>query len=485
MLHDASRPRLPRPVGHAAIAVAAGLVLTLLALLAPGPVSATPGEAAAAVPATGVDHRPNVVLILTDDQRVGTYRAMPNVNRLLRARGTTYTRAMVPTSLCCPSRSTILTGLYAHNSRLFGNGDVGGARYGGWRRFHRLGLEDRTLGPALQAVGYRTALIGKYLNFFGRYAPAGYTPPGWDTFAAMMSSHGSYYQYRLSDGSHYGTEPQDYSTDVLSSRATQFIATTPADQPLFLYFAPFGPHAPYKPAPRHLGALDGQLERYTAPTLYQPLKSMPRWMRERTHFSQADVDLTRQRQLETLMSVDDAVGSIVAALAATGRERDTLFVFMSDNGYFWGEHTIIGKDSPYQDSTAIPMVLRWDGHIGPGTTSKRIVLNVDVARTIATAAGAAMSTDGLDILGTKRRTGFVLEAMDGYHNRPAYCGWRTRHRMYVHWDSGEQELFDYRTDPAEEHNIAHRKKWRDVRNAMRAKAYAACRPKPPHFHWRD
>lgn len=478
MLHHATRSRLLRSGGLAAVVGA-----MVIALLVPGEVSAAPGVPAP--PAMGVDHPPNVVLILTDDQRIGTYRTMPNVNALLRAHGTTYTRAMVPTSLCCPSRSTILTGLYAHSSRLFGNGDVGGARYGGWRRFHRLGLEDRTIGPALHAVGYRTALIGKYLNYFGTYSPAGYTPPGWDTFEAFMSSHGSYYQYRLSDGSHYGTEPQDYSTDVLSSRATQFISTTPADQPLFLYFAPFGPHAPYTPAPRHLGVLDGLLEQYTAPTLYQPLRTMPRWMRARAHFSQSDVDLTRQRQLEALMSIDDAVGSIVQALAATGRDRDTLFVFMSDNGYFWGEHTIIGKDSPYQDSTAIPMVLRWDGHTDPGATSDQVVLNVDVARTIATAAGASMSTDGLDILGTERRKGFVLEAMNGYNDRPAYCGWRTRHRMYVQWDSGEQELFDYRTDPAEEHNLAHRPKWRDVRDAMRAKAYAACSPKPPHFHWRD
>jgi hypothetical protein len=73
--------------------------------------------------------------------------------------------------------------------------------------------------------------------------------------------------------------------------------------------------------------------------------------------------------------------------------------------------------------------------------------------------------------------------MDGYNNRPAYCGWRSRHRMYVQWDSGEQELYDYRTDPAEAHNLAHRKAWRSVRDAMRAKSRAACRPLPPHFAW--
>jgi arylsulfatase A-like enzyme len=390
---------------------------------------------------------------------------------------------MVPTSLCCPSRSTILTGLYAHTSRLFGNGDVGGPRYGGWRRFHRLGLEKRTLGPALQAAGYRTALIGKYLNFFGKYSPPRYRPPGWDTFAAFMSSHGSYYAYHLSDGTYHGLEPQDYSTDVLASRATDFISTTPVDQPLFLYFAPFGPHAPYTPAPRDLGTLDGKLTPYTAATLHQPLRTMPVWMQNRRHFTQDEVDKTRQPQLEALMSIDDAVGSIVQSLQQGNRDRDTLFVFMSDNGYFWGEHTIIGKDSPYDASTRIPMVIRWDGHTPPASTSGRIVLNVDIAQTIAAATGASMQTDGLDILGAKARKGFVLEAMDGYNYRPAYCGWRTRNRMFVQWNTGEQELFDYRLDPAERTNLAHRQAWRPVKKELRAKAFAACRPVPPHFHW--
>jgi arylsulfatase A-like enzyme len=470
---SAARPSARR----LALLLPAGLVLGVLSL------GAQPGIAAPRGVMTAPAIKPNVVLILTDDQRFDTLSGMPNVQRLLAGQGTTYTRAMVPTSLCCPSRATILTGLYAHSSRLFGNGDVGGARFGGWRKFHRLGLENRTLGPALQAAGYRTALIGKYLNYFGKFSPPGYRPPGWDTFAAFMSSHGSYYSYRLSDGTRYGQEPQDYSTDVLASRATEFISNTPVDQPLFLYFAPFGPHLPYQPAPRDVGTLDGKLTPYTAATLNQRLKGMPRWMQLRKHFTQEEVNQTRQSQLEALMSIDDGVGSIVQSLRQGNRDRDTLFIFMSDNGYFWGEHTIIGKDSPYDAATRIPMVIRWDGHTPPASTSGRIVLNVDIARTIADATGASMQTDGLDILGTQVRKGFVLEAMDGYQNRPAYCGWRTKNRMYVQWNTGETELYDYRLDPAEKTNLAHRKSWRKVRHAMRAKAMAACRPVPPHFHW--
>lgn len=493
--------RPPRATtGRAAAAVlAAATALSLLTLAGPGELSATSAVAAPAgaltptpapteptdPPVTPVppDGRPNIVLILTDDQRDNTFSTMPNVRSLLKAKGTTYTNAMVPTSLCCPSRSTILTGLYAHTSRLFGNGDVGGRRYGGWARFHQLGLEQRTMATALQAAGYRTGLVGKYLNFFGRDAAPGYVPPGWDTFVATLADHGAYYDYQLSDGTSYGHEPQDYSTDVFAARATQFIATTPPTQPLFLYFAPFGPHAPYKPAPRDLGTLDGKLATYTAATLHQPLRTMPRWMRLRHHYGQAAVSKTRQRQLEALMSVDDAVGSIVSTLQATGRERDTLFVFMSDNGYFWGEHRIIGKDAPYKMATDIPMVLRWDGHVAAGVKSPKMVLNVDVARTIATAAGAQMTTDGLNILGTYKRTGFPLEAMNGYNDRPAYCGWRSPHRMYVRWATGEEELYDYRADPRETTNLAADARWSAVRNRWQQAAESACRPMPPGFSW--
>ena len=131
-------------------------------------------------------------------------------------------------------------------------------------------------------------------------------------------------------------------------------------------------------------------------------------------------------QVETLLSVDDAVRKLMRALKSTGRERDTLFIFLSDNGYFWGEHGLLGKDSPYDAGLRIPMVVRWDGQVPAGVTDDRLALNVDLAGTISRVASAGMTTDGLDLLGSRRRTGFVVEAMDGYGGRPAYCGWRTR-----------------------------------------------------------
>ena len=469
-----------RTHGRRALLVAV-LVGTLVALTPGGtPVVAAPNPGRSIAPPIVLpDKRPNIVVILTDDQRRDSLTYMPAVQRLLVDQGTRYTNAMVPTSLCCPSRATILTGLYAHSTKVFGNGDIGGKKYGGWRRFKRAGMEKRTMGVALKRQGYRTALIGKYLNFFGRDSKKGYVPRGWDTFSTTMSSHGSYYGYRLNDGTRYGDAPEDYSTDVFAAKANDFIRSTPVGQPLFLFFSPFGPHAPYKPAPRHDGSLDGLLPPFKAKTLHQKLSTMPKWMRQRRHFTRADVDLTRQKQQEALLSIDEAVESFHTSLQATGRDRNTLYVFMSDNGYFWGEHRIIGKDAPYKDSTYIPMVVRWDGRVPAGVIDDRIVLNVDLARTVAEAAGATMRTEGLNMFGAKKRKGFVLEAMNGYNNRPAYCGWRTKHRMFVRWATGERELYDYRTDPHERHNLAEKPKWAKVRRAMKAKAQKHARRRCP------
>ena len=481
MHHRSARSRLPVVVPLALLTA----LLLILALGSPsGAADRTTGSAGAdptTPPVTTA--QPNIVVVLTDDQRRDSMRYMPNVQRLLVDQGTRYTQAMVPTSLCCPSRATILSGRYAHTSKVWGNGDVGGVKKGGWPRFYATGTESRTIATRLRDAGYQTALVGKYLNFFGKYATPGYVPPGWDTFYTLMSNHGAYYNYRTNDGVFHGTAPEDYSTDVFAAKAVETIRSSPVDRPLFLYFATYGPHSPFAPAPRHDGAMAGLLPDYTAPTLDQPLKSMPRWMRERVHVDKATADWTRLKQHEALLSVDEAVGRIHDALAETGRDGNTLFLFMSDNGYFWGEHRITGKDAPYKDATYIPMVARWDGHVPAGVTSSRIVLNVDVAKTLATAAGTTMRSDGLDMFGDTTRKGFVLEAMRGYHDRPAYCGWRTKNRMFVRWATGERELYDYRSDPAEAHNLAYTKSWAEVRDTMRRQAVKHCSPEPPAFSW--
>jgi arylsulfatase A-like enzyme len=427
---------------------------------------------------------PDVVIFLTDDQRVDSLGDMSAVQADLVRRGTRYTEAMVPTSQCCPSRASLLTGLYAHHTGVWTNY----GRWGGWHRFAEQGMERHTIATALQDHGYLTMFLGKYLNSFGRDAPPGYVPPGWDGFDAFASADhsGAYFDYRLSDGTEHGQGASSYSTDVLASHAEQVIRGAPADRPLFLYFAPYAPHKPFTPPPRYAPVPEVpilKLLRSVAGSSDDRSKQ-PRWLRQVLPPTVQATLRMQDGQDRALQAVDDAVGELVRALRETGRLHNTLFVFMSDNGLMRGEHGLTGKNVPYAAATRIPMVIRWDGRVAAGATDHRLALNLDVASTIAAATGVHMRTDGLNLLGHERRHGFVLEALRKAANgRPAYCGWRTHRYLYVHYADGDEELYDYRTDPGEHRNRAGDPAYRDRVQRLRHHARAACRPMPPGFRW--
>jgi len=423
--------------------------------------------------------RPNLVVVLTDDQRVETLAGMPQVQALLADRGTTFSRAMVPTSLCCPSRASMLTGRYAHDTGVWSNVRPNG----GWWAFQANGNEDRTVAVALHQSGYRTALVGKYFNKFGQLAPPGYRPPGWDQFLAftIRDRSGAYYDYTLSDGSVHGSAPDDYSTDVLARAATNLIRSAPPDQPLFLWFAPYAPHSPFQAAVRHRGAA---VPLGAPPAQQEDLSTKPGWVRGHQPAAPGLAAWTARNQQRTLLAVDEAVAGIVAALAETGRLSDTLIVFTSDNGYLWGEHGIIDKNVPYTPAAAVPLVLRWDGHLAAGQVDDRLAVNVDIAATLATAGATGMATEGLDLLGTDRRDGFVLEAAGAPGlKRPPYCGWREADWAFVHYATGEEELYSLADDPGQVHNLATLPKERNRLDTMRGRARATCVPAPPGFAW--
>ena len=302
--------------------------------------------------------QPDVVLVLTDDQRTDTLLAMPSVRRLLVNRGTRFADAHVHNSLCCPSRSTILTGLYSHHTGVWANGGPDG----GLPAFIKHGNNQRTIAVALQRAGYRTGLIGKYLNGFGD-APPGYHPPGWTEFQGFRveGASAAYYNYRLGNSrKFFGLGEANYSTDVLARRAVNFIWSTPPDKSLFLYFAPYAPHAPSYAAPRDVGALKSNLPNYRPASADASLVGKPAWMQGRRPYAQSKIDAARESQGESLMAVDDAVSAIVAALEHSNRLRDTMIIFTSDNGHLNGEHRIFGKNVPYQEATSVPLVIRWD-----------------------------------------------------------------------------------------------------------------------------
>jgi N-acetylglucosamine-6-sulfatase len=461
-----------------------GVVLFAAVLATLCPLALTGADAAQPIIAAHTRTNPDVVVILTDDQRTDTLMSMPSVRRLLVDQGTRFTEAHVPNSLCCPSRATILTGLYSHNNGVWANSGP----HGGWRMFVKNGDEKRTIAVTMQRAGYRTALIGKYLNQFGRLAPVGYSPVGWNNFQGMRVKNASaaYYNYRLGNSpKFFGEGAQDYSTDVLAHRAVNFIWSTPRDKSLFLYFAPYAPHAPFLAAPRDWGALVGKLPTYRPASSTASLADKPAYMRGRAVIPQQKVDHVRLGQYESLIAVDEAVSAIVAALEHSDRLRDTMIVFMSDNGYLDGDHRLFGKNVPYQQATSIPLVIRWDGRLRAGVVDNRMTGNIDIAATIADAAGTTMKTDGQSLLGSQRRSGLVLEAgaAGGRLHRPAYCGWRDADWLFVHYSTGEEELYSVPNDPQELHNLASDPAHSAVLASLRATTKGACRPMPPDFHW--
>ena len=446
------------------------------------------------------DDRPNIVVIMTDDQRWDALQTMPTVKAQLRDRGVTYSNAFVPNALCCPSRSSTLTGLHSHTTGVWGLTMPNG----GFGAFH----DGITIATKLHDEGYRTMLVGKYLNAYpeGHYS---YVPPGWDRWFSITS--GAYYGYRAADNGAmsplYGSDPDDYSGRVLTDEAIGYLAEVPDDQPFFLYYAPAAPHnainAAYAtPDPLDVDALKGTLAPYRPPSYgtTDPITDMPPYV-QAGGWSPGSVDTFRRRQLESLMGVDREIGQLLAALP-----QNTMVIFTSDNGYLWGEHTWHRKEVPYEEAIRVPLIIRWDGHLPAGVTRPRFALNIDLAPTIAVAAGIdplsqplgldrngiPRLAEGLNLFGSALHREFVLEHYDNYRAVPPYCGIRTKAGyMYArYWDgratapsNGFEELYDVTADPFELHNLAGNAASQAKLAALRAKAISRCDPAPPGYVW--
>ncbi len=422
---------------------------------------------------------PNIVLIITDDQRTDTLDTMHVVRHELRAKGANYT-AVIPTSLCCPSRTAILSGNYSHTTGVWSNREG----TGGWPVFNSSGYEDRTIAVALDAAGYTTGYYGKYLNNWN-HAPEGYTPPGWDELMAMWEpppgqGAGAYYNYELrgtEPTEQFGDTPDDYSTDVIADKGVDFLNRVGTD-PYFLMLATTGPHAMYTPAPRHVGKWAPGKPYDNKALNERDMSDKPRHMR---HLEKVNVDRIHKierRTGQTLRSVDELVGRVLKHVDLT----NTLVIYMSDNGVMWGEHRLKGKNVPYRWATEVPLFMRWDGVIEPGRPSG-IVTNADVGATVLDAAGVpdAFPTDGDTVFnGTTEIS--TMEAKVS-PRRPSYCGARTERYLFIEYESGQRELYDYQRDPLELENRSKLRRYADVQHELRRAAKELCSPPPGSFTW--
>jgi N-acetylglucosamine-6-sulfatase len=420
--------------------------------------------------------QPNVVLIVTDDQRFDTVELMPVVESELVAKGVSFPRAFVVNPLCCPSRASILTGRWSHSTGVWSNGSRGDP-YGGAGAFD----PSSTLATWLDAAGYETMLAGKYLNSYNNHFPI--VPPGWDRWFAFRSSP-RYFNYVVTNGTAmlpFEEAPGDYSTDVLADEAVSFVRE--ATGPFFLYFVPFAPHVSERlsaePAPRHEGRYAGAVAAPASIAVNEAdMSDKPRYLQNREKLPEDGLAELRQDQAETLLAVDDAIARILSALQASAKLADTLVLFTSDNGYLWGEHRLANKGVPYEEALRVPLVMRWDAR-GLAGIDRRIALNVDLAPTIADAVGIrAPKAEGRSLFSDNRRDGFLFEGYDPPWP-PAYCGYRERWK-YVQYRTGEEELYDLRQDPFERLSLARRPQYRAIVMGYRARV-ARSRCDPPGF----
>lgn len=418
--------------------VAVGLIAAATAV-GPGPARSQETET-----------RPNILLIVTDDQRAdGTLDVMPSTQRAFIKNGTYFYRAVATTPVCCPSRASIFSGRYAHNHDVRSN--AGGEA-------QNLDQET-TVQYYLNEIGYRTGMIGKYLNEWDLGTP----PPYFDEYAI---THGGYSKKLFmtgAGGSVRFRKAPGYSTNFIEQQAVRFLKRGEAvdEAPWFLVVTPFAPHMPAVPSGRYRHAKVPRFDPNPAMLELDLGDKPPQYLGYAEPFDLAKQRDRRNRQLRTLMDVDDMVARLMRVLDANG-EGDTLAVFTSDNGYMWGDHGLTAKAAPYTPSMGVPLMIRWPGRVTPGVLDDRMAANIDIAPTLLEAAGVAPrhEVDGRSLLTDWDRTEILGEAY-GALSRPElrWASLRTNEYQYVEYYGSDdtvptfREYYDLVDDPWQLNNL--------------------------------
>jgi N-acetylglucosamine-6-sulfatase len=457
------------------------LVAAAVFLLPTGGISAQ-DDAAPGPAATG----PNVVVVMTDDQRYDDMRTLPRVRHLIGDAGVTFTRSYASYPVCCPARATFFTGQYAQNHRVRCLYPWCGGGYGR--------LNQREYLPVwLQRAGYVTAHIGKFLNGYGKERPPD-KPRGWTEWYGLID-HLTYrmwgYDIFENDRRHtYGSVmrelPRYYQTDVLTEKAVDFIRRRSGDaDPFFLSVAYLAPHHESGQTQRLTGKLVRAAPRHRGRYSHLPITRPPgyneddmsdkpsfvaRFNRRITPKREAAILKRIRERWESLLAVDEGVARIINELRRDGELDNTYVIFTSDHGFMQGEHRIPqGKMVPYDPSTQVPLLIRGPG-IPHGRRTKALVGDVDLAPTVldATPARAPSARDGRSILpfarrptlrslrpllhttagqGAKGHTNTREGGVRGAQPRvPAWSAVRTTRWLYIEYKGGYRELYDLRRD---------------------------------------
>ena len=495
------------------------LLVLALPLLFVGATFAPPGVSPEA---TEASRRPNIILILTDDEDaklIDRHQERFPALRSLKEDGTTFESFFVSLALCCPSRATILRGQYAHNTEIFTNALPGG----GFQKFRDLGEEESTVATWLHDAGYRTVLLGKYLN---GYPQTTHVPPGWDEWYGVAGGV-NFYNYWLNENGQlvrYRAGAEHYLTDVLADKAQDFIwRTTHAPRecrsrkdaaagvpegcrrpPFFMYLAPYAPHGPATPAPRHLDAFPGVAAPRPPSFNEADVGDKPAWLQTwplLTRQQIANIDQQYGRRLRSMLAIDDLLADVVQMLQVTGQLEHTYIFYTADNGFHLGEHRLTqGKNTGFEEDIRVPLLVR-----GPGVPARRalphLAANIDLAPTFAALAAAAVPdfVDGRSLVpllgqqppavdswrhalllehgfpagsgrsspsgglaqGQDQGASGSLEELDPFEEAapaqpaqvrqpaPVFQGLRTAQYKYIEYVAGARELYDLHADPNE------------------------------------
>ena len=419
-----------------------------------------PAPAPAAPSPTPTPPQPNLVVVLTDDLDFPTAPRLTRLADLVASQGLAFTHAYITQPLCAPSRASILTGQYSHN-----HGVTGNRAPSGFVAFRK--QEADTLATWLKAAGYRTSLVGKYINDYATGADDSYIPPGWDDWFGHLgdTEDGRYFDYSVNDNGNavaYDSKAEDYSVDVETARAVSFIrASAGRPEPIFLYLAPESPHTPASSPGRYAYDFrDATCPRVPSFNEGRSVESKPSWIRQIGPLTSAQIDgcdTLEVHRLRSMEPVQDEIAAVRQALADTGRLDTTYLFFTSDNGLLMGQHRAVGiKGNAYEEAARVPLSVR-----GPGVPTgavDQLVLNLDLAPTLLELAGVPVpgSVDGRSLVpflhGTPPSSWRSEALIENWANGP-WWALRTPDFSYIHNSTDELELYDMKNDPYQLKNL--------------------------------
>ncbi|XP_065837522.1 N-acetylglucosamine-6-sulfatase-like [Oscarella lobularis] len=446
----------------------------------------------------------NIIFLLTDDQDVtaNSLDFMPLLDKILRKGGAEFPNYFVPTGLCCPSRATIVSGQYCHNTKIWDNGDLNNATFlsGGFKKALATNIERVTVATELKSAGYETMLCGKYLNGYDDNE-AKHVPSGWDHWTGMTDT--AYYGPHFSVGGKLvKTGKSTYQTDYIRDVALDFL-TSKRDKgkPFFMYLAPFAPHAPATPAKRH----ENMFKEMKAPRYdsFNPddsaQKEKPSWLGRLPKLTQNQIDgidnFYRNR-LRSLQAVDEMLQNITDALESEGILNETYIFYMGDNGQHLGDYRLPGgKRQAFDTDIRVPFFVRGPG-VPAGKVVREVIQSIDLFPTWADIANvkelaAGHEVDGKSIMpvfdsvgqstttnafrsvalaemfGGSSNMGGVYKGLPGFEKNRFWnntyqairvingTDWAAgANWMYAEWCTGEKEFYNLTSDPREINNLA-------------------------------